>query len=185
MTAQQTVNRYIEQKMLELAKKGDFVQFQKTIQHNVTMKRESATSTIDFYDRLMLNITYFVENKNACVSIFKATYGAGKVPAVSFVENEALAAQMRIRQLIAERSDAYIAEFHKQYEQLSVIDEDVIYDYAYASVGHSLRFDFLSYVSMQPDALILLTGDMDETLKVIEGYVEYYADQYVNQMKLQ
>ena len=185
LTAQQTVNRYVEQKMLELAKKGDFVQFQQTIQQNISMKRESATSTLDFWDRIMLNITYYVENKQAWTTLFEQTFGAKQLPTVSFIQNEAMAQQMRIRQTIAEQTDAYIAAFHTQYEQIQATDEDVIYDYAYASVAHSLRFDFLTYVTAQQDAAILIAGDSAETIRIIEGYVDYYADQYVNQMKLQ
>jgi hypothetical protein len=158
-------------------------QFQQVIQQNVTQKRESATSTTDFYDRLMLNIAYFVDNKTAWEQLIRATYGKGQVPKISYIENELMAQQMRIRHDVGIKMDDYTQAFHKQYEALNVKDEDVIYDYAFASVEHTLRIDFLTYVTVQ-NTQILATGDIEETLKMLNGYISYYADQFVNQMTL-
>ena len=66
----------------------------------------------------------------------------------------------------------------------NVTAEDVIYDYAYASVEHSLRFDFLSYIIEKNAVDSLKASDIEETIRIIDGYVSYYADQYVNQMEL-
>ena len=94
-----------------------------------------------------------------------------------------MAQQMRVRNHVAENMDAYTADFHKRYEELQVEDEDVIYDYAYASVEHALRVDFITLVTTK-NAKILTEGNIDETLKAIDGYVAYHSDQIVNKMTL-
>lgn len=183
-TTQQQVNRYIEILFAQLTAKADSKQFEKVIKGNILTKKSSAKDEVDYFDRLMLNITYFVENKAAWNKIMRDTYGLGQVPKMSYVENEAMTQQMRIRQAIGEKMDDYTKLFHSQYKALQVTEEAVVYDYAYASVEHSLRYDFLTYVTMQKDARTLLEGDFEETLRIIDGYVAYHADQAVNQMEL-
>ncbi|WP_413362754.1 DNA helicase [Lysinibacillus sp. 3P01SB] len=183
-TTQQQVNRYIEIIFVQLTAKADSKQFEKVIKENILTKKSSAKDEVDYFDRLMLNITYFVENKAAWNKIMRDTYGLGQVPKMSYVENEAMTQQMRIRQAIGEKMDDYTKLFHSQYKALQVTEEAVVYDYAYASVEHSLRYDFLTYVTMQKDARTLLEGDFEETLRIIDGYVAYHADQAVNQMEL-
>ncbi|MER2037573.1 MAG: DNA helicase [Solibacillus sp.] len=180
---QNDITKYIEQQLFLLTNKADMESFEQVIQQNVSQKRESSSSKEDFYDRLMLNIAYFVENKTAWSQLIRTTYGAGQVPKMSYIENELMAQQMRIRQDVGEKMDDYTSAFHKQYAALKVTDEDVIYDYAYASVEHTLRIDFLTHVTVT-NADILCKGDIDETLKIIEGYIAYHADQIVNQMTL-
>ena len=180
---QQEITKYIEQQFFQLTKQTDVKQFEQTIQTNINQKRESSTSEQDFFDRLMLNITYYVENKTAWTKVFTDTYGQGNVPKVSYRENELMAQQMRIRQYVSEKLDDYTNEFHKQYVALNVTAEDVLYDYAYASVEHSLRFDFLTFITVGQSALVA-QGNIRETLKIIDGYTAYYADQFVNQMEL-
>lgn len=181
---QTKITKYIEQQFFHLTAKADPKQFEQTIQKNISMKKDSSASQEDFYDRLMLNITYYVENKAAWTKIFKDTYGSGHVPKISYIENEVMAQQMRIRQFVSEKMEDYKKMFHSQYKALNVTEDAVIYDYAYASVEHSLRLDFLTYITIQKEATLLLEGDITETLKMIDGYIAYYADQFVNQMKL-
>lgn len=180
---QKEITTYIEKVLFFLTNKTEVKQFEQMIQQNVNQKRESATSTEDFYDRLMLNIAYFVDNKTAWTQIVRDTYGSGSLPKVSFIENELMAQQMRIRNDVAEKMDDYKEAFHKQYKELNVSDEDVIYDYAYASIEHTLRIDFLTYVTIK-NAETLTEGNIEETLKMMDGYIAYYADQIVNQMTL-
>lgn len=177
------ITAYIENALFLLTTKVDAKQFEQVIQQNVTQKRESATSTEDFYDRLMLNIAYFVDNKTAWTQIIRDTYGLGKVPKISYIESELMAQQMRIRNDVAVKMDDYKQAFHKQYKTLNVSDEDVIYDYAYASVEHSLRIDFLTQAAVNK-ATILAQGNIDDTLKIMDGYIAYFADQFVNKMTL-
>jgi len=183
-TAQQQVNRYIEILMAQLTAKANIEQFEKILKENIQSKKASAKDDIDYFDRLMLNITYFVENKAAWKKIIQDTYGQGEVPKMAYIESEAIAQQMRIRQAISEKMDDYTKLFHSQYKALNVTEDAVAYDYAYASVEHSLRYDFLTYLTIQQDASKILEGDFEKTLRVIEGYVAYYADQAVNQMEL-
>ena len=183
-TAQQQVNRYIEILMAQLTAKANIEQFEKTLKENIQSKKASAKDEIDYFDRLMLNITYFVENKAAWKKMMQDTYGKGEVPKITYIESEAIAQQMRIRQVISEKMDDYTKLFHSQYKALNVTEDAVAYDYAYASVEHSLRYDFLTYLTIQQDASKILEGDFEETLRIIEGYVAYYADQAVNQMEL-
>jgi hypothetical protein len=180
---QKEITAYIESTLFLLTTKVDSKQFEQMIQQNVTQKRESSTSTEDFYDRLMLNIAYFVDNKTAWTKIVRDTFGLGQVPKISYIESELMAQQMRIRNDVAEKMDDYKQAFHKQYQALNVSDEDVIYDYAYASVEHSLRIDFLTLATVKK-ASILTQGTMEETLKIIDGYMAYFADQLVNKMTL-
>ena len=183
-TAQQQVNRYIESLFARLTAKADVKQFERVIKDNIQTKKSSAKDEVEYFDRLMLNITYFVENKAAWKKIMKDTYGIGQVPKMSYVESEAIAQQMRIRQMIGEKMDDYTKLFHSQYKALRVTEEAVVYDYAYASVEHSLRYDFLTFITIQKDSEAILAGDFEETLRIIDGYVAYYADQAVNQMEL-
>lgn len=183
-STQDEVNRYVEILVAKLTKRANPQQFEAILKENIQTKKASATDETDFFDRLMLNITYFVENKAKWQQLMRDTYGKGTVPKMSYIESEIVAQQMQIRQNIAEKMDNYKKLFHSQYKALKVDAEAVIYDYAYASVEHSLRFDFVTLLTIQKDAEAVLAGDFEETLRVMDGYVAYYADQFVNQMKL-
>lgn len=181
---QKKINDTIEMMFVQLVKNGNVDEFTKTMQQNIDTKRESSTSKIDFFDRLMLNIAYFVENKKAWEKMLSDILTTKVIPTKQAIATDALQYQMMIRESIANQTEAYKEQFHNQYEELNVSTEDVIYDYAYASVEHSLRYDFLSFMTMHPSAKQLLEGDAKESLRVIDGYVAYYADQFVNQMEL-
>lgn len=186
MTAEKTqkdITTYIEKTLYLLSSKADPKKFETMIQQNINGKRDSATSTIEFYDRLMLNMAYFVENKMAWTDLVRSTFKNGEIPNVAYVENELMAQQMRIRNNVAEKMDDYTKAFHQQYKALNVEDEDVIYDYAYASVEHALRIDFLT-LACAKNATILAQGAIEETLKIMDGYMAYYTDQIVNKMTL-
>ncbi|MFF5993787.1 DNA helicase [Lysinibacillus sp. KU-BSD001] len=182
--AQQEANRYIETVMAQLTKQANTEQFEHIMKENIQTKKASAKDEQDYFDRLMLNITYFVENKAAWMSMMRDTFGKGLVPQTTAIQSEATAHQMRIRQAISEKMDDYTKLFHSQYKALKVTEEAIVYDYAYASVEHSLRFDFLIYLTLQKDINNIFLGDFEETLRIVDGYVAYYADQCVNQMEL-
>ncbi|MBM7664332.1 hypothetical protein JOC25_000788 [Solibacillus kalamii] len=180
---QKEITTYIEQTLYFLSNKADLEKFETMLQNNIDEKRASSTSTTDFYDRLMLNIAYYVEHKMAWTDLVRETLSTGKVPTVSYIENELMAQQMQIRNSVGEKMDDYKKAFHQQYEALKVEDEDVIYDYAYASVEHAYRIDFLT-VACAKSATILTEGDIEETIKLLDGYMAYYTDQLVNKMTL-
>ena len=184
LLSQQEINRSIEILMNDLTKNTNVEQFTTIIQQNIDTKRLSATSEIDFFDRLMLNIAYFVENKKYWTETLQSLVNSDLLPSVTSVEAKSLEKQMVIREAIASQMDDYKNIFHNQYSALQVKSEDIIYDYAYASVEHSLRFDFLSYLLKQSNAKSLLAGDAQEVIRIIDGYVSYYTDQFVNQMEL-
>ena len=181
---QAATNQTIELLFITLTKNAEIKKFQATLQQNINTKRLSSTTEQDFFDRLMLNIAYFAENKKTWAKILHTMLTSQERITRTSVEARALQEQMVIRESIATKMDDYKEIFHQQYETLNVTAEDVIYDYAYASVEHSLRFDFLSYIIEKNAVDSLKASDVEETIRIIDGYVSYYADQYVNQMEL-
>lgn len=184
MTNQQTKQKAIELLFAKLMKHGNVDEFTKTIQQNVDTKRLSSNDKTDFYDRLMLNIAYYVENKKAWEKIVRKLLSERMEVKRNALESQVLQEQMVIREEIATKMDEYKTIFHNQYKALPITDEDVIYDYAYASVEHSIRFDFLTYFISHPDWTSYIMDDVNEMVRLIDGYVAYYADQFVNQMDL-
>lgn len=181
---QKQTNKIIELLFASLTKSVEVEKFTAIIQQNIDTKRLSATTEQDFFDRLMLNIAYFAENKKVWQKLMELLLTSEEKLTTTSIEAKALQEQMVVREEIATKMDDYKAIFHQQYITLNVTAEDVIYDYAYASVEHSLRFDFLSYVMLQKAEDKLKAGELMETIRIIDGYVAYFADQLVNQMEL-
>jgi hypothetical protein len=184
MVDQHKINENIEMLFMELVKNARISSFQEVIQQNISTKRESATSQEDFHDRLMLNIAYFVENKKIWNELMIQSIISETVVARKVIEANSIQGQMVIREKLATQMEDYKEIFHEQYKKLNVTTEDIIYDYAYASVEHSLRFDFLLYLADKQAAVQLKDGELQETIRVIDGYVAYFTDQLVNQMEL-
>lgn len=181
---QHKVNEKIELLFMELVKNARISQFQEVMQQNISAKRDSANSEEDFHDRLMLNIAYFVENKKIWNELMIQMVTSEALVQRKAIEANSIQGQMVIREKLATQMDDYKEIFHEQYKKLNVTTEDIIYDYAYASVEHSLRFDFLLYLADKEAAPQLKEGDLQETIRVIDGYVAYFTDQLVNQMEL-
>lgn len=181
---QATANHNIELLFVALIKDAEVEKFETTIQQNINTKRLSSTTEQDFFDRLMLNIAYFAENKKIWHEMIRTMLKSEERLTRTMIEAKALQEQMVVRESIASKMDGYKNIFHKQYETLNIQAEDVVYDYAYASVEHALRFDFLSYLIEKNSVDLLKAADLEETVRIIDGYVSYYADQYVNQMEL-
>ena len=181
---QATTNHNIELLFVALIKDAEVEKFETTIQQNINTKRLSSTTEQDFFDRLMLNIAYFAENKKIWHEMIRTMLKSEERLTRTMIEAKALQEQMVVRESIAAKMDGYKDIFHKQYETLNIQSEDVVYDYAYASVEHALRFDYLSYIIEQNAIDQLKAAELEETIRIIDGYVSYYADQYVNQMEL-
>ena len=181
---QATTNHNIELLFVALIKDAEVEKFETTIQQNINTKRLSSTTEQDFFDRLMLNIAYFAENKKIWHEMIRTMLKSEERLTRTMIEAKALREQMVVRESIASKMDGYKNIFHKQYETLNIQAEDVVYDYAYASVEHALRFHFLSYLIEKNSVELLKAADLEETVRIIDGYVSYYADQYVNQMEL-
>lgn len=181
---QAEANKNIELLFVTLTKDTKVQEFEKTIQQNVNTKRLSSTTEQDFFDRLMLNIAYFAENKKVWHELLHTILTTEERITRTSIEARALQEQMVVRESIASKMDGYKDIFHNQYATLNIQAEDVIYDYAYASVEHALRFDFLSIMIEKNAVDLLKCAELEETIRIIDGYVSYFADQFVNQMEL-
>jgi hypothetical protein len=181
---QAATNETIELLFVALTKDADVQKFETTIQQNINTKRLSSTNEQDFFDRLMLNIAYFVDNKKVWNEVLRTILISKERVTRTSIEARVLQEQMVIRESIATKMEEYKAIFHKQYETLNITVEDVVYDYAYASVQHALRFDILSYMIEKNAVETLKAAELEETVRIMDGYVSYFADQYVNQMEL-
>ena len=181
---QAETNKTIELLFVALIKEAKVQEFETTIQQNINTKRLSSTTEQDFFDRLMLNIAYFAKCKKIWNKILNTILKSEDRITRTSIEAKALQEQMVVRESIGAQIDGYKDIFHKQYETLNIQAEDVVYDYAYASVEHALRFDYLSYIIEQNAIDQLKAAELEETIRIIDGYVSYYADQYVNQMEL-
>ena len=177
-------NKTIELLFVALTKDAKVQHFEATIQQNINTKRLSSTTEQDFFDRLMLNIAYFAENKKIWNELLSTILTSEERITRTSIEARALQEQMVVRESIAAKMDGYKEIFHKQYETLNIQSEDVVYDYAYASVEHALRFDFLSIMIEKNAVVQLKDAELEETVRIVDGYVSYFADQFVNQMEL-
>lgn len=183
---QKQATNYIESALFYLVGRVNNKQFEKTIQNNIDVKRDSAKTTEAFWDSLMMNIVYFVENKNIWQKLIKEALAAKQLQKVSYYEDELLAQQMRIRQQLGEQLEQYNEQFHAQYKELNVTEEAILYDYAYHSVEHALVIDFLTLLALNAEQTsVLFEADATEVLHQIEGYIAYHVDALVQKMKLQ
>ncbi len=93
--------------------------------------------------------------------------------------------QMRVRQQVAEQMETAKELFHKQYEAEGLTEEDIVYDYAYSSAGHSMRMDLLAvFVSTPEQSKVLFDADPQETIRIINGYIAYHIDSLINKTTL-
>ncbi len=75
--------------------------------------------------------------------------------------------------------------FHKQYETDGLVEEDIIYDYAYSSAGHSMRMDLITVlVTTAEHSKLLFNAEPQETIRILNGYIAYHTDQLINRTKL-
>lgn len=184
IVTQQQSNRLVERLFAQLTAKANIAELEQLIQKNITIKRRGVDEQA-FFDRLMLNLTYYQQNELTWKEI-SALVLSQKMPAkTSVIEDELLAAQMRIRQQVEEQKAQLIPLFHEQYNA-ELTTDIMIYDYAYASIAHALRIDFITLVTLQEASVqeTLFAGEALATLAVIDGYVNYYADQHARQLTL-
>ena len=81
--------------------------------------------------------------------------------------------------------DDATALFHKQYETENLTEEDIVYDYAYSSAGHSMRMDLLTVIVSTPEqSKVLFDADPQETIRIVNGYIAYHTDGLINKTKL-
>ena len=183
MSNQQVMNKMIESTLFQLTAQVNIEQFERILHENVQAKKESTASTVQFFDALMLNIVYFFENKKVWQQQVEAMLTGKQVLAVDVFEQEMLSAQMRIREQLDEQQAAYVEQFHPQYTNPQFTEESVCYEYAFESLAHSLRTDFLTqFVRKFASSPALLQIDVAETIRVMDGTIDYHVSNIVNRM---
>lgn len=183
MTNQQVVNKMIEATLFQLTSNVNVAQFEDVIQKNLHDKQAQTTSTTQFFDALMLNIVYFLENKQLWEQQIEAMLTGKQVLAAEVFEQEMLSAQMHIREKINAQQAAYVEQFHPQYDNVEFTEESVRYEYAFESLAHSLRADFTSlFVRKFANSPALLHIDVAETIHIMNGTIEYHVSNIVNGM---
>ena len=179
----QKVNKWIEQTFYQMVNGIDIAHFEQHIQQAIHMKRAQST-TSNYLDDVMMNLTYYEQNNAQWYALFEQML-ANQVPfTTDFMEAELLMAQMQIRQQMTEQRAALLKLFTEAYTTQNLTENIILYDYAYAMIAHGLRIDFLTMATKHPQKELLTTVNAEETLRIIDGYVNYHADQIARQLTL-
>jgi len=112
--AQEAANKFIENVCNHLVRNMNITKVEEHFKETFTMQRQSAATSMDFWDMLMINMLYFTENEQAWEQEFLNMLQAKEWLKPSALEEELLMHQMRIRQQVAEQLDAAKNLFHKQ-----------------------------------------------------------------------
>ena len=183
--AQEAANKFIENVCNHLVRNMNITKVEERFKEVIEMQRKSAQSQIDFWDMLMINMLYFTENEQVWEKEFLKMLEKKEWVKATVLEEELLMHQMRIRQQVAEQMDSAKELFHKQYVTDNVTEEDIVYDYAYSSAGHSMRVDLLTVLVSTPEqSKVLFNADPQETIRIINGYIAYHTDGLINKTKL-
>ncbi|MGY3190132.1 hypothetical protein [Lysinibacillus sp. TE18511] len=183
--AQEVANKFIENVCNHLVRNMNITKVEEHFKETIAIYRKSAATQIDFWDRLMVNMLYFTENEQVWEKEFLGMLDKEEWLKATVLEEELLMHQMRIRQQVAEQMDAVKELFHKQYETEGMTEEDIVYDYAYSSAGHSMRVDLLTVLVSTPEqSKVLFNADPQETIRIINGYIAYHTDGIINKVKL-
>lgn len=183
--AQEVANKFIEKACNHLVRNMDIAQVEQHFKETLAVQRESTTTQRAFWDMLMINMLYFTENEQAWEQEFTKMLACKEWLKPAKLEEELLMHQMRVRQQVAERMDEATALFHKQYETENLTEEDIVYDYAYSSAGHSMRMDVLTVFASTPEqSKVLFDADPQETIRIVNGYIAYHTDGLLNKTKL-
>ncbi|MET4560470.1 hypothetical protein [Lysinibacillus parviboronicapiens] len=183
--AQEVANKFIEDVCNHLVRNMNIVQVEQHFKKTIAMQRESEPSQIAFWDMLMMNMLYFTENEQTWEQEFMKMLVKKEWLQPTVLEEELLMHQMRVRQQVAEQMETAKELFHKQYEAEGLTEEDIVYDYAYSSAGHSMRMDLLAvFVSTPEQSKVLFDADPQETIRIINGYIAYHIDSLINKTTL-
>ncbi|MFJ7949894.1 hypothetical protein ACIQZG_00030 [Lysinibacillus sp. NPDC096418] len=185
MMAQDVANKLIEKACNHLVRNMNISKVEQHFKETIAMQRESSTSQIVFWDMLMMNMLYFSENEQVWEREFIQMLEQKEWLKPAKLEEELLMHQMRVRQQVAQQMDEATALFHKQYETEHITEEDIVYDYAYSSAGHSMRMDLLTVLVSTPEqSKVLFEADPKETIRIVKGYIAYHTDGIINKTKL-
>ena len=185
MMAQEMANKFIEKVCNHLVRNMNITKVEQHFKETLAIQRESATSQTAFWDMLMINMLYFSENEQAWEREFVKMLEQKEWLKPEKLEEELLMQQMRVRQQVGEQMDDATELFHKQYETENLTEEDIIYDYAYSSAGHSMRMDLLTVLVSTPEqSKVLFDADPQETIRIVNGYIAYHTDGLINKTRL-
>lgn len=185
MMAQEVANKFIEKVCNHLVRNMNIAKVEEHFKDTLAIQRESATSQIAFWDMLMINMLYFSENEQAWEREFVKMLEQKEWLKPEKLEEELLMQQMRVRQQVAAQMDDATELFHKQYETENLTEEDIIYDYAYSSAGHSMRMDLLTVLASTPEqSKVLFDAEPHETIRIVSGYIAYHIDGLINKTRL-
>lgn len=185
MMAQEVANQFIEKVCNHLMRNMNISKVEQHFKETIAIQRQSATSDVAFWDMLMMNMLYFTENEQLWELEFTKMLEKKQWLKPTALEEELLVHQMRVRQHVAEQMDTAKELFHKQYEAENLTEEDIVYDYAYSSAGHSMRMDLLTVLVSTPEqSKILFDADPKETIRIVNGYIAYHIDGLINKTKL-
>lgn len=185
MTAQEVANKFIEKVCNHLVRNMNITKVEQHFKETLAIQRESAMSQKAFWDMLMMNMLYYTENEQAWEREFLKMLEQKEWLKPGQLEEELLMHQMHIRQQVASQMDDATELFHKQYETENLTEEDIVYDYAYSSAGHSMRMDLLTVLVSTPEqSKVLFDADPVETIRIVNGYIAYHTDGLINKTKL-
>jgi len=175
----QTKN-YIEQSLNRLTNNIDLHKFQTQIQNAIDMKKNSTPTEEEFFAKMLLNIEYFIENKKAWVEIFLQNFGNGKITKIQTIQNELLLEQMKIRENLSLRMNELLNKFKSQAKS----NQNISYDYAFASIENSLRIDVITLFALDQQSQVLLHDVGEELIKFIDKLIYDQVFKIVNQLNI-
>ncbi|HAU32952.1 MAG TPA: hypothetical protein DCW76_01000, partial [Lysinibacillus sp.] len=88
--AQEVANKFIENVCNHLVRNMNITKVEEHFKETIAMQRNSATSAVDFWDMLMINMLYFTENEQAWEQEFLNMLNAKKWVKPSTLEEELL-----------------------------------------------------------------------------------------------
>ncbi|MDM5334527.1 hypothetical protein QUF56_14915 [Ureibacillus composti] len=175
----QTKN-YIEQSLNRLTNNIDLHKFQTQIQNAIDLKKNSTPTEEEFFAKMLLNIEYFIENKKAWVEIFLQNFGNGKITKIQTIQNELLLEQMKIRENLSLRMNELLNKFKSQAKS----NQNISYDYAFASIENSLRIDVITLFALDQQSQVLLHDVGEELIKFIDKLIYDQVFKIVNQLNI-
>lgn len=175
----QTKN-YIEQSLNRLTNNIDLHKFQTQIQNAIDMKKNSTSTEEEFLSKMLLNIEYFIENKKAWEEIFIQSFGNGNIPKIQTIQNELLLEQMKIRENLSLRMNELLNKYNLQ----AKTNQNISYDYAFASIENSLRIDVLTLFALNSQSQDLLHNVGEELIKFINKLIYDQVTRIVNQLNI-
>lgn len=180
------IKNYINETLNQLTKNVNSKLFENQFKKNIEQKKRSASSESQFFIQLLLNIDYFKANKQAWEKVFRETFSNKKLSKVSYIENELLAEQMRIRQRLHEQRNEYIKKIQLLLSESNSANvlEQLIKEYVQVSIEHSLRIDLLTILSMNEQSTVLFDENFEELKEYLDNRINEQVEQISSKLNL-